>query len=189
MKFIKVFILVLLAFTVFYHSPAHANPSSASAIESEQTKNMENPPVIEAQEKSFNIFSIEAQEKSFNIFSLVYTLKGDVHIRHKNRAIRSDFAEYKLTSQEVKARGNIEFSDNNFSATCDELYAPTRADRVDLIGNVTFQKGNITVHADRASFNWKSKIATFEGNVNANHNGEIKDSQYLQYNVATGQFI
>ncbi len=177
MKFIKVFILVLLAFTVFYHSPAHANPSSASAIESEQTKNMENPPVI------------EAQEKSFNIFSLVYTLKGDVHIRHKNRAIRSDFAEYKLTSQEVKARGNIEFSDNNFSATCDELYAPTRADRVDLIGNVTFQKGNITVHADRASFNWKSKIATFEGNVNANHNGEIKDSQYLQYNVATGQFI
>lgn len=177
MKLLKIFFLILLITlsTTTMHSSTFAN--NATNIEAEQTKNMDNPPVI------------EAQEKKFNIFSLVYTLKGDVHIRHKTRSITADFAEYKLTSQEVKASGNIEFQDGNFAATCDHLYAPTKADRVDLMGNIIFRKNDVTIYADNASFNWNSKVATFENNVTVDNNGTKKQYNTVQYKVTTGEFL
>ena len=177
MKLVKMFFLIILITLSTAIAPTPTIANNTRDIEAEQTKNMDNPPVI------------EAQEKKFNIFSLVYTLKGDVHIRHKTRSITADFAEYKLTSQEVKASGNIEFQDGNFAATCDRLYAPTRADRVDLMGNIVFRKNDVTIYADNASFNWNSKIATFENNVTVDSNGTKKQYNTVQYKVTTGEFL
>lgn len=130
---------------------------------------------------------ITANKKKFDVFSATYVLDGNVYIQHKARSVKADHAEYNLLNQQVKAKGNIVFSDGDFSAACQTLTAYISAEHVDLSDNVVFNKNGLKITAQEANFNWQSKIAVFKGAVKINNHGKHISTNLATYNVATDE--
>lgn len=129
---------------------------------------------------------INAKNKKFDIFSATYVLKGDVYIQHKQRTVKADYAEYSLLSQQVKASGNIIFTDGGFTASCQSLTAHILDENVDLLGNVDFKQGQLRITSARANFNWGTKIADFSEDVKIKEQGRSRKVERATYNVTTG---
>lgn len=153
-----------------------ADVNRVTDIETAQTQNMDNPPII------------QADKKRFDIFTLTYTLEGNVWIQHKTRSVKADYASYNLAAQEVKAKGHIHFADGDFKVACDELSVNIKQNTAVLAGHVTFDRGTTKVTSDGGSFNWESRKAVFEGNVSITENGRSRNADKITYDLQTEQF-
>ena len=70
----------------------------------------------------------------------------------------------------------------------EKLYVNGNAHNADITGGTTYERSNLVIKSDNASFNWDTKLADFSGNVKRTMDGETEKFNHLTYNVMTGEF-
>lgn len=133
---------------------------------------------------------IKSDTRTFNPLKGEYNLQGNVFVQFPAHdsllTITGDQTMVSLYKLEVHGQGNITLAYENLSFKCDrvDVYHSTRTAHV--TGNCSFVNGNNVITADQGSFNWKTKLATFEGNVKVN--GQPKNNRVI-YNVLKQSFV
>ncbi|MPM92200.1 hypothetical protein SDC9_139335 [bioreactor metagenome] len=124
---------------------------------------------------------ITADRQYFDISSGLHVLSGNVHIEHNGRVVTAGEAKTNLV--EIWGSGGITFTqdDINFTGNNVYVYFPSNSAKID--GGVTFSRPGIAINAECADFNWKSKVAVFNGNVQVTQNGKSWRTNSISYNV------
>ena len=132
--------------------------------------------------------TVTSDVRTFNPFTGVYNLKGNVHVDLGERVIDADAAQVFMYKMEVYGQGNIHLFDkkDHISFYCDKVEVFGNKRTAYVVGNMCFKQDDLTILADKGSFNWKTKLAVFSGNVKVN--GESKPTD-ITYNVRSKQFI
>ena len=133
---------------------------------------------------------ITSDVRTFNPLKGEYTLKGNVFVQltphDQTLTITGDYTTVMVYSMEVHGSGNIHLTYGDLNFTCDktDVYHSSRTAFVE--GNLSFQDGSTVITAEKGSFCWKTKLATFHGNVVANGTPYKQD---IQYNVNTKEIL
>lgn len=131
---------------------------------------------------------ITSDTRTFNPLSGVYDLSGNVFVQFPAHdtmmTITGDYTQVNIYKMEVHGNSNIKLSyaDMNFSCDKVDVYSSQRTAYVS--GNLSFKDGTNIITADSGTYNWKTKEASFSGNVNVNGTPQQKD---IVYNVLTKQ--
>ena len=124
---------------------------------------------------------ITADQQYFDISSGLHVLKGNVHIEHNGRIVTAGEAKTNLV--EIWGSGGITFTqdDIRFVGSNVYVYFPSHTAKID--GGGEFSRPGIEINAERVDFNWKSKVAVFNGNVQIMQNGKSWQTNSISYNV------
>lgn len=133
---------------------------------------------------------IQSDTRTFDILKGIYDLQGNVFVqlpaRDKTLTIKGDRTSVHLYKMEVHGKGNITLIYDDLDFKCDTVDVYHKGRTAYIAGNINFEHGDIKVTADKGSFNWKTKLATFESNVFVN------DKPYqgkITYNVIEKKLI
>ena len=133
---------------------------------------------------------IKSDVRSFNPFNGIYDLQGHVFVQFPANdttlTITGDTTQVHLYKMEVHGQGNITLSFGEMSFKCDkvDVYHSERVAYVE--GKCRFKDGNVNINSDQGSYNWRTKLAVFQGNVKVN--GKAQEDA-VTYNVMTKKFI
>jgi len=123
---------------------------------------------------------IQSDIRTFDILKGVYDLKGNVFVqlpaRDKTLTIKGDRTAVHLYKMEVHGKGNINLIYDDLDFKCDAVDVYHKARTAYVAGNINFLHDKTKITANKGEFNWKTKLATFEGNVLVNgtpHNGKV----------------
>jgi lipopolysaccharide export system protein LptA len=115
---------------------------------------------------------IQSDVRTFDIMKGVYDLQGNVFVqfpaRDKTLTIKGDRTAVHLYKMEVHGKGNITLIYDELDFKCDTVDVYHKGRTAYVNGNIQFQHGDTNITADKGQFNWKTKLATFEGNVHVN---------------------
>lgn len=133
---------------------------------------------------------IQSDVRTFDIMKGVYDLQGNVFVqlpaRDKTLTIKGDRTAVHLYKMEVHGKGNITLIYDDLDFKCDTVDVYHKGRTAYVNGNIHFQHGETNITADKGQFNWKTKLATFEGNVRVN--GEALPGK-VTYNIIENKFI
>lgn len=129
---------------------------------------------------------IQAEHQYFDVEKGLYVLNDNVVIAHKNRRVTA--GEAKTNMMEVWADGGITFQQDDIEMSGSSLYADFSKNMVQVQGGVDFNRSNLRITADKVEFNWKTKLASFLGNVRVQQEGNASVYDAATYNVATNNF-
>ena len=132
---------------------------------------------------------ISSDKQTFDFFSGRYLLDGNVRVKWPDRTITADHAQVSLLSMEVWAQGNITLKEADIFFRGDDLHVTGNAHTADIKGNTLFERGDLSVKSDAASFNWDTKLAEFTENVEFTSAGKKKKLSRFVYNVVTGEIV
>lgn len=132
---------------------------------------------------------IKADKTYFDINTGLYVLKGNVYIEARGRVITAGMARVSLGSLEVWGSGGVTVTQGDINFTGDSVYVYGLQDRAKIDGGVTFTRTGLSVAADQAEFNWRSKIGVFTGNVRVTQNDSTWTADKLVYNVDTNTIV
>lgn len=133
---------------------------------------------------------IKSDTRTFNPITGVYDLQGNVYVQFPAHdtmlTITGDQTMVSLYKLEVHGQGNITLTYDDLKFHCDkvDVYHKTRTAYV--TGNCSFVTGAVIISADKGSFNWKTKLASFEGNVKVNG---VPQKEAVTYNVLNKSFV
>ncbi|MCE5287447.1 MAG: LptA/OstA family protein [Pelosinus sp.] len=125
--------------------------------------------------------TITADKQYFDISAGMHVLSGHVYIAHNNRVVTA--GEAKTNMVEVWASGGVTFVQDDINFSGDSLYVYFPSSSAQISGNVKLSRTNLEISANKADFNWDSKIAVFSGNVNVVQNGNCWSADSVHYNV------
>lgn len=128
---------------------------------------------------------IKSDKQYLDFKTGLYVLKGHVYIEVKNRIITADQAKVDMLSMEVWGSGGITLKQNDLFFTGQSVYVYGKKSLAKIDGSVHLSRPTIDITADKVDFNWKNKIATFQGNVKVTKDSNILTSDLLKYNVVT----
>ena len=146
--------------------------------------------VVSSHKTSKGELIVQSDNRTFDIIKGIYELQGNVHvqlpIRKKNIIIKGDRTTVHIYQQEVHCDGNIRLTYNDLNFTCDkvDVYHENRTAYVK--GNIIFYHNNTIITADNGEYNWKTKLATFSGNVFVNG---VQKNNPVTYHVIKKMFI
>ncbi|HMM20220.1 MAG TPA: LptA/OstA family protein [Selenomonadales bacterium] len=126
---------------------------------------------------------VTADKTYFDVKSGLHILEGNVRIEIRNRVITAGQAKVSMGSFEVWGSGGVTVTQGDIFFSGDSVYVYGHQDRADIDGGVYFKRTGLEISADRVQFNWRSKLATFNGNVHVNQNGNTWTADSLTYNV------
>lgn len=130
--------------------------------------------------------TITSDVRSFNPLTGVYELQGHVFVQFpahdKTLTITGDTTHVHLYQMEVHGQGNIKLLYDQLAFACDQVDVIHKERTAYVKGSLTFTHHKTTITADSGTFNWKTKLATFTGNLSLN--GQ-KIQGPLTYNVLT----
>lgn len=133
---------------------------------------------------------IQSDTRTFDIMKGIYDLQGNVFVqlpaRDKALTIKGDRTSVHLYKMEVHGKGNIILIYDDLNFECDTVDVYHKGKTAYVNGNISFQDGDTNITADKGSFNWKTKLATFEGNVLVN--GTPQDGK-VTYHVTDKKLI
>lgn len=132
---------------------------------------------------------ITADKTYFDINTGLYVLKGNVYIEARGRIITAGIARVSISSLEVWGSGGVTVTQGDIYFTGDSVYVYGMQDRAVIDGGVTFKRTGLAISADKAEFNWKSKLGVFSGNVNITQGDQSWKADTLNYNVDTNTII
>jgi len=132
---------------------------------------------------------IKADQTYFDINTGLYVLKGNVYIEARGRIITASMARVNVTSLEVWGSGGVTVTQDDIYFTGDSVYVYGLQDRATIDGGVTFRRTGLAVNADRAEFNWKTKLGVFTGNVKVVQDDKTWTTDSLTYNVQTNSIV
>ena len=133
---------------------------------------------------------IKSDTRTFNPFTGVYDLKGNVHVQIPTNdtmlTITGDQTMVSLYKMEVHGQGNITLAYDDLKFHCDKVDVYHKDRTAYVTGNCSFVNGATSISADQGSFNWKTKLANFQGNVKVNG---VPQKEAVTYNVLTKSFV
>ncbi len=132
---------------------------------------------------------IKADKTYFDVNTGLYVLRGNVYIEVKNRIITAGMARVSVASLEVWGSGGVTVTQGDIYFTGDSVYVYGMQDRAKIDGGVTFTRTGLTVTADSAEFNWRSKIGVFTGNVKVTQGDTSWAADRVTYNVDTNAIV
>ncbi|MBQ9377924.1 MAG: organic solvent tolerance protein OstA [Schwartzia sp.] len=131
---------------------------------------------------------ISSDKQTFDFLSGRYLLDGNVCVKWPDRTITAEHAQVSLLTMEVWAQGNITLRQDDIFFRGDDLHVTGNSHTADINGNTRFERGDLTIQSNVASFNWDTKLAEFSENVVRILAGEKKEFSRLVYNVITKEF-
>lgn len=134
---------------------------------------------------------ISSDSRYFDFASGCFVLDGNVTVKTDDRTIQADKARVSLVTKEVWADGNIYLEEPGYQIkfTGGNLHAADDTKTAEIKGNVKFERPNITIEAERCSFNWKTKIAEFDNLVEVIKDGKTEVYDVVHYNVVEDKII
>jgi len=133
---------------------------------------------------------ITSDVRTFDVMKGIYNLQGHVFVQfpvdNSNMTITGDATKVYLYQMEVHGQGNITLKFNDIKFACDKVDVISKERTAYLNGNMNFKSDNLSITSDSGSYCWKTKLATFIGNVKVN--GEAKPDN-IQYNMVTKKFV
>jgi len=132
---------------------------------------------------------IKADKTYFDINSGLYVLKGNVYIEVKNRIITANLAKVSLGSLEVWGSGGVVVIQDDITFTGDSVYVYGTQDKAEIDGGITFNRTGLSISADKAEFNWRTKLGVFTGNVKITQDGNTRTADTVTYNVDTNTIL
>jgi lipopolysaccharide assembly outer membrane protein LptD (OstA) len=133
---------------------------------------------------------ITSDRQYFDAANGLYILTGRVCVAAAHRVITADEARVDIAGLQVWARGNVTLKQDDIIFTGDSLYVTGGKHTAEITGNLCFSRANLSITADYAVYNWKTKIASLTGRVMLRRGGgEAQIFQALSYNVKTGQLV
>lgn len=134
---------------------------------------------------------ISSDSKYFDFSSGCFVLDGNVVVKTDDRTIQADKAKVSLAEKKVWADGNIYLEEPHYQIkfTGGNLYAADETKTVEIKGDVEFERPDITIKAERCSFNWKTKIAEFANLVEVTKDDKVEVYDMLRYNVIENKII
>lgn len=115
---------------------------------------------------------VQSDSRTFDVLKGVYELKGNVYvnlpIRKKKLAVKADRASVHIYDLEAHCSGNINLVYNDLNFKCDTVDVFHEGRIAYVTGNLQFDDEKTKIMADKGSYCWKTKLATFEGNVVVN---------------------
>ena len=133
--------------------------------------------------------TIKADSTNYDINRGLYILDGNVYIESKNRVVTAGHAEVSVDNFEVWGTGGISFRQDDIHFTGGSVYVYGKQTRAEIAGGVDFERTGVSITSDGAEYNWKTKVATFKGNVHVNDNGKAWQGDTVSYNVITNTFL
>lgn len=131
---------------------------------------------------------ITSDSRSFNPLKGTYDLKGNVFVQfpaHETMmTITGDATEVNIYKMEIHGGGNIRLSYGSMAFSCDKVDVYGSQSTAYVAGNLVFTDDSNTITADSGSYNWKTKQASFNGNIS--FNGAPQKGNIV-YNVMTKQ--
>lgn len=133
---------------------------------------------------------IKSDTRTFNPFTGVYDLRGNVYVQIPTNdtmlTITGDQTMVSLYKMEVHGQGNITLVYDDLKFHCDKVDVYHKDRTAYVTGNCSFVTGATSISADQGSFNWKTKLANFQGNVKVNG---VPQKDAVTYNVLTQSFV
>ncbi|MBQ8682819.1 MAG: organic solvent tolerance protein OstA [Selenomonadales bacterium] len=133
--------------------------------------------------------SVTADDSYFDPNRGQYILTGNVVITIGDRTITANSARFSPITMEVWGDDGVSLSqgDIHFSGGTVYVNGPERTAYIE--GGSSFSRDGLAISSDSAAFCWKSKLATFSGNVTINQNGSTWTSDYQEYDVETNTLL
>lgn len=135
---------------------------------------------------------IRSDSRTFNPLKGIYNLQGNVFVqfpaRDKTLTITGDATQVYLYAMEVHGQGNINLSYDDLNFKCDKVDVYHSDSTAYVTGNLVFTQAANRITADKGTFNWKTKLAEFDGNVTVNgqpHNG-VLSYDVIQQKIVDG---
>lgn len=132
---------------------------------------------------------IRADKTYYDLDKGIYVLDGNVYVEVKDRIVTAGHAKVSLSSLEVWGSGGITLTQGDISFAATSVHVFGTKSKALIEGDVTLQRPGLSIVADTADFNWKTKIAIFNGNVKVTQNGHVWHASSVSYNVTTGELI
>ena len=133
---------------------------------------------------------IKSDVRTFDIMKGLYDLKGNVFVQFpvekSTMTIKSDAAQVYMYKMEIYGQNNITLSFDDISFACDKVAVYPTKSIAHLTGHMHLKAPDLDIKSDKGSYDWKSKLATFIGNVKVN--GKSKPDN-TQYNMVTKKFV
>lgn len=127
---------------------------------------------------------VTADKTYFDVATGLYNLIGNVYIEVGNRIITAGQAKVNMATLEVSGSGGVTVTQDDIKFSGDNVFVYGTSNKADVSGNIIFMRNGLSITADQATFNWKTKQASFTGNV---HVTTDKDS--TTYNSVTYDLI
>lgn len=132
---------------------------------------------------------IKADKTYFDVNTGLYVLRGNVYIGVGNRVITAGMARVSVSSLEVWGTGGITVTQGDIYFTGQDVYVFGMQDQAKIDGGVSFNRTGLTITADRAEFNWRSKLGVFSGNVKVTQNDTTWTADRVTYNIETNEIV
>lgn len=132
---------------------------------------------------------IRADRQYLDVNTGLYVLTGNVYIEVKNRIITAGQARVNMATLEVWGSGGITVTQDDIYFTGDSVYVYGSQDHAAIDGGVSFSRTDLKITADKADYDWRSKVATFSGNVQVVQGDNSWSADSVSYNVATNTFL
>jgi lipopolysaccharide export system protein LptA len=129
---------------------------------------------------------ITADKQYFDADSGLHILSGNVHIESNGRIITAGEAKTNLV--EIWGSGGITFTQNDLYFTGNTVYVYFPSHEAQIRDGVGLSCDGLKITADKVDYNWDTKIATFNGNVSVQQNGDSWTADSASYNVITHVF-
>lgn len=128
---------------------------------------------------------IRADKTYFDVNTGLHVLNGHVNIEVRDRIITAGQAKISLSSLEVWGSGGITLTQGDIYLVADSVYVIGAQNKALIEGNITFKRSNLAVIADKAEFDWKTKLGVFSGNVQVTQSGNTWRGASATYNFVT----
>lgn len=135
--------------------------------------------------------SVTSDSKYFDISSGCFVLEGNVLVKTDTRTIGADKARVNLVTKEVWANGNVyvEEPQEEIKFKGGSVYASDELKTAIIKGDAILERPDITIQAEKCSFNWRTKIAEFSGLVEVCQDGKTNVYDVIQYDVINNKII
>lgn len=127
--------------------------------------------------------SVTADDSYFDPDVGQYILTGNVVITIGARTITADSARFSPITMEVWGDDGVSFKQEDIAFTGGSVYVQGPARTAYIHDGSRFSREGLTIISDTASFNWKTKLATFDGNVTITQDGKTWTVDHQEYNV------
>ena len=138
---------------------------------------------------SVNNKYFRADKQYYDFENGVYVVSGNIVISVENGTISGDKAHVKLSTLEFWGTGGWILKQYDVTFKGDSAYVVFNRDVAQIEGNCDFQRPGLQITSEKVDYNWKSKVATFKGNVRVYLGESGWTADTVLYNVETKEFL
>lgn len=130
-----------------------------------------------------------ADKQVYDVENDVYLVSGNIVIPVDNGSISGDKAKVKLSTMEFWGTGGWILKQFDVTFKGASAYVMFNKDAVQVEGGCDFQRPGLQIVSEKADYNWKTKVASFIGNLKITEEGRTWTAETVRYNVETKQFV